>query len=281
MGLLPNAEDRVGAPPVGTAVVSPEGRSLIGPFGGPLWLEPTHLAAPNDWPDALAGGAGNHQALLLGIGCYLFWCFALTNRIWRGRRGFFFGLAVLLRRVIRDLQTRPLREILVAGVLAIAMVWFSGGAAWQGLLSALVGMVVSGSLVWAVRLVGSAALGKEAMGFGDVTLMMMIGAFLGWQAGLITFFLAPFAGLLVGILQLLLRRGAEIPYGPFLCLAASFVVVRWADVWGRGESLFALGAVVPAVLVVCLALLGVLLAAWRWFKTRVLGVSEDWVEEDE
>ena len=57
------------------------------------------------------------------------------------------------------------------------------------------------------------------MGFGDVTLMMMVGAFLGWQAGVVIFFLAPFAGLVVGVLQLVLRRDDEIPYGPFLCLA--------------------------------------------------------------
>ena len=48
--------------------------------------------------------------------------------------------------------------------------------------------------MWAVRLIGTAALRREAMGFGDVTLMMMIGTFLGWQACSDLFFLAPFAG---------------------------------------------------------------------------------------
>ena len=46
------------------------------------------------------------------------------------------------------------------------------------------------------------------------------------------------------------------------------------------EGLFAMGTVLPAVLVVCLLLMGVLLAVWRQFKLRVLGISEDW-EDDE
>ena len=50
-------------------------------------------------------------------------------------------------------------------------------------------------LTWSVRFLGTLAFRREAMGFGDVTLMAMIGAFLGWQAAVLTFFLAPFFGL--------------------------------------------------------------------------------------
>ena len=81
-------------------------------------------------------------------------------------------------------------------------------------------MAGAGGLVWAVRIIGAIVLRREAMGFGDVTLMAMIGAFLGWQPCLVIFFLAPFAGLVVGVLRLILFRDREIPYGPFLCLAA-------------------------------------------------------------
>lgn len=279
IGFPPNVEQRGFRPNAGVALNAPNGQQLVGPFG-PLWLEPTHIAAPNDWPPSLEGGPNNHTPLLLGLGCYLLWCFSLTPRLWRTRRGAGYGLAVLLRRVGRELTRRPLREILLIGLLWIAMTWFTGGGAWRGLLTALVGMVVSGGMVWAVRVVGSVALGKEAMGFGDVTLMMMVGAFLGWQAGLLIFFLAPFAALIVGILQLVLRGGNVIPYGPYLCMAASFVVVQWASVWPRAEALFGMGTVLPTVLIVCLLLLGVLLAIWRQFKLRVLGMSEDWDDEE-
>jgi len=76
-----------------------------------------------------------------------------------------------------------------------------------------------------------------------------------------------------------LRRGDEIPYGPFLCLATAAVVVQWGWLWPRTEALFSLGVVVPIVLILCLALLGVVLAIWRLIKIHVLGMSEDWAEE--
>ena len=58
---------------------------------------------------------------------------------------------------------------------------------------------MGGGIVWAVRIIASQALGVEAMGFGDVTLMCMIGAFVGWQPALLIFCL--------GSLHLNHRRG--------------------------------------------------------------------------
>jgi hypothetical protein len=71
---------------------------------------------------------------------------------------------------------------------------------------------------------------------------------------------------LVGIAQFIFRRDDVIPYGPFLCLAAAAVVVAWAPIWMWGQPLFALGWLVPVVLIVCLALLGIMLAFWRMIK---------------
>ena len=69
------------------------------------------------------------------------------------------------------------------------------------------------------------------MGFGDVTLLAMIGAFLGWQAAVVVFFLAPVAGSGRWPGPLLLRGENEIPYGPFLCLAAAATVLAWPAIW--------------------------------------------------
>lgn len=60
----------------------------------------------------------------------------------------------------------------------------------------------------------------ESMGGGDVKLLAMIGAFLGWPGAVLTFFIAPFFGLIVGIVNLLIKKEHTIPYGPFLSLAA-------------------------------------------------------------
>lgn len=118
------------------------------------------------------------------------------------------------------------------------------GLAWS-LTGALCGAI--GTLV--IRAVASFALGQEAMGFGDVTLMAMIGAFLGWQPTIVVLLLAPLCGLAVGALAAVGRivrsaAGAMIPslhgsgavktylpYGPFLCLAAYIVMLTWRWIW--------------------------------------------------
>jgi prepilin signal peptidase PulO-like enzyme (type II secretory pathway) len=267
--LLPHVALRPNAPVVGVAIATPV--PLAG--GSQIFLEPCTAVAPNMWPPVLDAWPG----LVVGVACFLLWCFALTPRIWRGRRGAMFALRLIAARVARELARPPLAWVLVAGLVAIAAVWARGGAAWIGLLSSLVGVVGASAMVWAVRIVGSAALGREAMGFGDVTLMMMVGAFLGWQAGVVIFFIAPLAGLLVGVAQLVLRRDDEIPYGPFLCLATLAIMLRWADLWheppGGLQLLFELGGLVAAALLVCIALLGAVLVAWQAFKTKVLRIG--------
>ncbi len=274
MSLLPNVAERAGQPqpngPPAQKLVLVNGVPAMGPNGGTLWLEPTTAVAPRDWPPTW-GAPRQWPSLAVALGCYWLWCFALAPRIWRGRRGPLLALQLIYLRVRREFARGPLLVLLVEGTVVIAAVWLLGSERWAGLLTALIGLVGSGGLVWAVRLIGTAALRREAMGFGDVTLMMMIGTFLGWQACLIAFFLAPFAGLLVGIGQFILRRDDVIPYGPFLCLGTAAVVVDWAAIWMWAQPLFEPGPLVPAALVICLALLGFMLAIWRVIKEFLFG----------
>jgi leader peptidase (prepilin peptidase) / N-methyltransferase len=271
ISLLPHVAESGGQPVVGHALLTPALAPAIGPnFGLPLWLEPVTAVAPNDWPPAW-GAPREWRSLAIALGCYWLWCFALAPRIWRGRRGPAFALQLIAVRLRREFGRGLLRWFLLIGTAAIVCVWAVGSGAWAGLLTALIGLAASGGIVWAVRLVGTAALRREAMGFGDVTLMMMIGTFLGWQACVITFFLSPFAALVVGIAQFILRRDDVIPFGPFLCLAAAVVVVGWARIWMWGQPIFAQGALVPLVLIVCFILLGFVLSIWRMIKMMLFG----------
>ncbi|MCM8781375.1 MAG: prepilin peptidase [Candidatus Omnitrophica bacterium] len=68
----------------------------------------------------------------------------------------------------------------------------------------------------------------SSMGGGDVKLLAMVGAFLGWRYALLTFFLAPFLGVLFGTMNLLIKKDHTLPYGPFLSLAA-FLSIFWFD----------------------------------------------------
>ncbi len=209
---------------------------------------------------------------LVALGCWWLWCVALMHRTWYARHGWRRAFGLMLARLCRTPTTWRIVAMGAVGTLGIAAVWAGGGLRWVAVLTSLVGMGAAASLIWAVRLLGSAVLKREAMGFGDVTLMAMLGAFLGWQASLMVFFLAPLAGIAIGLPMLVFRREAEIPYGPFLCLAAAVVVVFWSPLWYLVEPYFlVLGGWIPAFVVACLAMLPLLLWLIRGVR-RVLSI---------
>lgn len=150
-------------------------------------------------------------------------------------------------------RIEPRNLLLLAGILAIAVAWYGGGDRFRGLQSAFVGLAVSGGLVWSIREGASRSLGREAMGLGDVTLMAMVGAWIGWQASVLAFFLAAFIGLAHGVAQMIRHRENELPYGPSLCLASAAVIVAWRPLWGWAGGPFMqpleLGLVIGAVVV--------------------------------
>ncbi len=94
----------------------------------------------------------------------------------------------------------------------------------------LCGYFVGAGLVWGVRILGTLAFGKEAMGLGDVHLVGAIGACLGAMSATLAFFIAPFFGLLaaavmLGASALLKERWRPIPYGPYLAGGAVVVML--------------------------------------------------------
>ena len=101
---------------------------------------------------------------------------------------------------------------------------------------ALIGCLAGAGFVYLIALYCEIILGREAMGLGDVNLVAMLGAFLGWRALVVAFFLATVTGSVVSLALIALRRRDRkepIPFGPFLALggaAALFAgdaMVRW------------------------------------------------------
>jgi len=109
--------------------------------------------------------------------------------------------------------------------------WIKVHSHWHGLTWSMAGLLAGGGLTWLLRWVSSVLLGQEALGLGDVTLMAMIGSFVGWQPILLILPLAPLCGLLIGFLSRLVTGKTYLPYGPYLCAATLIVLLGWKWIW--------------------------------------------------
>ncbi len=88
----------------------------------------------------------------------------------------------------------------------------------------LAGIMVGGLSIYLIGLLGNIMFKKESMGAGDVKLMAMAGAFIGWKLILLAFFLAPLFGSIAGIIVKIKTKEDIIPYGPFLSFACLLVI---------------------------------------------------------
>ncbi len=124
-------------------------------------------------------------------------------------------------------------------VCSLAMLWIVRevtpvGTWWKdfsqhpvvgGLLGSLWGYFVGCGVVWGIRIFGTLAFGKEAMGLGDVHLMGAAGAVIGPIYVVVAFFVAPFFGLAWAGFQMFFKKIRQIPYGPFLSLGIFVVMI--------------------------------------------------------
>lgn len=90
----------------------------------------------------------------------------------------------------------------------------------------LAGYLIGGLVVWGVRILGTLAFGREAMGMGDVHLLAAVGACMGWIDATLAFFGAAFVGLAyAGASSLFKGFRRAMPYGPHIAVAAVLVVM--------------------------------------------------------
>jgi leader peptidase (prepilin peptidase)/N-methyltransferase len=128
--------------------------------------------------------------------------------------GFLFAL---ITRIIVPYLTGPahfddLPQLL--GVMPSLPVWS------VSLIGAAIGALAGGGSLWLMGFMWEKLRGVEAMGFGDVKMMLMVGAFLGWRLTILTILLGALTGSIAGIL-VMYRRGSRdmqmmLPFGIFL-----------------------------------------------------------------
>lgn len=92
------------------------------------------------------------------------------------------------------------------------------------LIGAAIGALLGGGSLWLMGFLWEKLRGVEAMGLGDVKMMFMVGAYLGWRLAILTIFIGVFSGSLAGI-AVMFRRGGRnlqmmLPFGIFLGLGA-------------------------------------------------------------
>lgn len=134
----------------------------------------------------------------------------------------FLFCAALLVVIVIDIRLQIIPDLisLPGIVLGVVVSTIGGLATWQ---SSLIGLLVGGGILYALAL-GYTLLRKiDGMGGGDIKLLAMIGAWLGWQALPFVILLSSLSGSLVGLLAMLQqKKGGQtrIPFGPFLSLSA-------------------------------------------------------------
>ncbi|ABF44677.1 prepilin peptidase [Deinococcus geothermalis] len=137
---------------------------------------------------------------------------------------------VAARRVVRIPELLTLGGFLVS--VALGSAGFGPGLILmvQGALAAAGAAALSAGVYWWLRreplAEEDAPFDPSAMGFGDVKLAAVIGAFLGWERLLVAVVVAVFAGALLGLLQVALRRENRVKFGPYLALGA-VVALFW------------------------------------------------------
>jgi leader peptidase (prepilin peptidase)/N-methyltransferase len=174
---------------------------------------------------------------------------AIAGRYGLGFESFFYSVLIcgLIIATFVDLKHRIIPdEISVGGVVTGFVLRAISGISlrpfsydFMPALDSFLGIIVGGGIIFMMGFVFDTIYFKllkkppiqgetESMGGGDVKLLAMIGAFLGWKIALLTFFIAPFFGIIVGLANLMAKKDHTIPYGPFLSLAAVICMI-WAN----------------------------------------------------
>jgi leader peptidase (prepilin peptidase)/N-methyltransferase len=132
-----------------------------------------------------------------------------------------FGCALIVLFAI-DLEHHLLPNAITLPGIAVGLAFSL--VTEPGWLASLVGAVVGGGILWLIAEVYYRLRHEEGLGMGDVKMLAMIGAFIGWQLTIVTLMMASVAGSVVGIALIAARRGDmkyALPFGTFLAMGAA------------------------------------------------------------
>jgi leader peptidase (prepilin peptidase)/N-methyltransferase len=144
-------------------------------------------------------------------------------------------LTLLLGIAMTDAREYIIPDEFSIGGLVIGL-GLSLGHGLPGLRPALIGAAVGFGVLWLIAWLGKHAFKKEAMGGGDIKMMAMVGAFVGWQGVFLTIFLGSVVGTIVFGPLALIGRKKDVPFGVFLAMGAA-VTFLWGGAvlaWYRG-----------------------------------------------
>ena len=137
-------------------------------------------------------------------------------------------LLLVLSLIDLDVQLLP-NDLVYPGLWLGLLVNLNG--LFVPLQDAVLGAVVGFMGLWLVLQAFKLATGKEGMGYGDLKLLAMLGAWMGYQPLLLIIILAAGTGAIIGVSAIVLRgrdRQVPIPFGPFLASGA-LIALFWGD----------------------------------------------------
>jgi leader peptidase (prepilin peptidase)/N-methyltransferase len=140
------------------------------------------------------------------------------------------GCALIVLFAI-DLEHHLLPDVITLPGIAVGLAFSL--VTELGWLASILGILVGGGVLWAIAEGYYRVRHEEGLGMGDVKMLAMIGAFVGWKLTLMTLMMASFAGSLVGILLIVSRRGGmkyALPFGTFLAMGAALAATVGPDV---------------------------------------------------
>jgi leader peptidase (prepilin peptidase) / N-methyltransferase len=135
-----------------------------------------------------------------------------------------FALLLILISVI-DLSSGMIPDILTIGGLSVGLILAFLRRPYFFYQDALYGIIVCGGILFVIAFCCDKFLGKEVMGYSDITLLCVIGAFCGLKGAVFSLVAGSLLGTLIGVPIMLMKgkdAGYAIPFGPFLSLGALF-----------------------------------------------------------